>query len=503
MKNQEDVVLSLEDKREKQELGAEVSSSQAREEYPVTDLSIGVVGWESQDDPSNPRNYPASRKWFLLALISMITLVSPFASSVFASAAVFAGEEFGNTSSIEQTFSVTGYLFGYIAGPLLFSPLSEMFGRTIVLNIATTCFVLFQIGCALAPSIRALIGFRLLTGIGGSACLATGGGVVSDLFVAEERGLAMSIYQAGPLFGPVLGPICGGFIAEGAGWRWVFWVLVIAGGTLTSLAVIFNRETNPTVLIRRKTARLQKALGRSDLRSWFDVQGDKLKLPLSRRLSMPLQLLFRSPIVSMIAVYIAVVYGCLYLLFTTITDVFESTYHWSLDISGLANLGIGVGFLTGQLVFGLLSDRTIARHKRRNHGVYEPEMRLSLSIYFAICVPVSFFWYGWSVGAQTHWIVPIVGLFPFGFGIVGIFGTLQTYIIDSYPRYAASGTAAVTVTRSLLGALLPLAGSPMYAALGYGWGNSLLGFVTLALLPLPIVFGRVGKGLRQRFAVDV
>lgn len=205
----------------------------------------------------------------------------------------------------------------------------------------------------------------------------------------------------------------------------------------------------------------------------------------------------------MIAVYIAVVYGCLYLLFTTITDVFQSTYHWSLDISRLANLGIGVGFLTGQLVFGLLSDRTIARHKQRNHGVYEPEMRLSLSIYFAICVPVSFFWYGWSVQAQTHWIVPIIGLFPFGFGIVGIFGPLQTYIIDSYPRYAASRTAAVTVTRSLLGALLPLAGSPMYAALGYGWGNSLLGFVTLALLPLPIVFSRVDKGLRQRFAVDV
>ncbi|RAL15606.1 MFS transporter [Aspergillus homomorphus CBS 101889] len=495
--------VPLNDRRTDDQPDAEAALSRGTEQYPVTDLDKGLVGWESQDDPQNPRNYPAARKWFLLALVSLITLISPFASSVFASAAVFAGEEFGITSPILETFSVTGYLFGYIAGPLLFSPLSELFGRTIVLNIATTSFVLFQVGCALAPSIRALIGFRLLTGIGGSACLATGGGVVSDLFVAEERGLAMSIYSAGPLFGPVLGPICGGFIAEGAGWRWVFWILVIAGGTLTSLVVIFNRETNPTVLIRRKTARLQKSLDRPDLRSCYDVQNNKQQLSLSRRLSMPLQLLFRSPIVSMIAIYIAIVYGCLYLLFTTMTDVFQNTYHWSIDISGLSNIGIGVGFIIGQLVFGMLSDRTIVRHKQRNNGEYEPEMRLSLSPYFAICLPVSFFWYGWSVEAKTHWIVPIIGLFPFGFGIVGIFGTLQTYVIDSYPRYAASGTAAITVTRSLFGALLPLAGSPMYAALGYGWGNSLLGFITLALIPLPLVFGRVGKVLRRRFSADI
>ena len=106
-------------------------------------------------------------------------------------------------------------------GPLLLSPLSEMYGRRIILNLSTSFFVLFQIGCALAPNLSALIVFRLLTGIGGSACLTIGGGVVSDLFEPEERGMAMSIFSAGPLFGPVLGPICGGFIAQRAGWRWV------------------------------------------------------------------------------------------------------------------------------------------------------------------------------------------------------------------------------------------------------------------------------------------
>lgn len=96
-----------------------------------------------------------------------------------------------------------------------------MYGRRIILNMATLHFVVWQIGCALAPNITSLIIFRLLAGMGGSACLTIGGGVIADMFVKEQRGTAMAIFTFGPLFGPVLGPICGGFIAQNAGWRWV------------------------------------------------------------------------------------------------------------------------------------------------------------------------------------------------------------------------------------------------------------------------------------------
>ncbi|KAJ5556053.1 Major facilitator superfamily domain general substrate transporter [Penicillium frequentans] len=487
-----------------EEKAENVPSVAKREQHPITDLDQGIVGWEDQQDPMNPKNYPVTRKWFLLALVSMITLISPFASSVFAPAVADADRTFHNTSSILSSLAVTSYLFGYSFGPLFLSPLSEMYGRRKILNLSTSFFVLFQIGCALAPNLSALIVFRLLTGIGGSACLTIGGGVVSDLFEPEQRGMAMSIFSAGPLFGPVLGPICGGFISERAGWRWVFWVLVIAGGSLTLFGMIFNRETNPVIIIRHKTALLRKDLGRSDLRSYYEKMRDtgdrKSKgIEFLRGLTTPFQLLFLSPIVSIIALYIATVYGCLYLLLTTITTAFKDTYNWSIQISGLAYLGLGVGCLAGQLVFGLLSDRAIVRLKAHNKGVFEPEMRLPLCISFACAVPVTFFWYGWSIQTKTHWIVPIVGLFPFAFGLVGLFATLQTYIIDSYPRYAASGIAAITISRSLFGALLPLAGPSMYQTLGYGWGNSLLGLITLALLGMPIIFNRFGGSLRENY----
>jgi hypothetical protein len=76
---------------------------------------------------------------------------------------------------------------------------------------------------------------------------------------------------------------------------------------------------------------------------------------------------------------------------------------------------------------------------------------------------------------------------------------VQNYLLDAYPRYAASVTAALTVLRSLLGALLPLGGLQMYDALDLGWGNSLLAFIALALVPIPVVFYVYGERLRKRF----
>lgn len=104
-----------------------------------------------------------------------------------------------------------------------------------------------------------------------------------------------------------------------------------------------------------------------------------------------------------------------------------------------------------------------------------------------------------------HWIVPILGTAIFGIGMLGSFMPIATYLIDAWPLYAASSTAASTVLRSLFGAILPLAGQKMYAKLGLGWGNSLLGFVAVAMVPVPFVFIKYGERIRtsSRFALDL
>jgi MFS family permease len=111
--------------------------------------------------------------------------------------------------------------------------------------------------------------------------------------------------------------------------------------------------------------------------------------------------------------------------------------------------------------------------------------------------------YGWTTHYHVHWIVPIIALIPFGIGVMGIFAPLQTYMIDCFPRYAASAIAGMTALRCLFGALLPLAGPDMYESLGLGWGNSLLGFVAIAFIPIPALLFRYGKTVRERWPVSV
>ncbi|KAJ5872372.1 uncharacterized protein N7529_004725 [Penicillium soppii] len=473
--------------------------------YPETDLDRGIVGWDGQDDPKNPQNFSSGKKWSLLALISAMTLISPLASSMFSPAVIFMAADFKVTNETILSFSVSIYLLGYTFGPLLLAPLSEIYGRRIVLSAANWFFVVWQIGCALSQNIETLIVCRLFAGIGGSGCITLGAGVIADLFPREQRGVATSIWAMGPLIGPVVGPIAGGFLGEEVGWRWIFWLLLIAGGALSFGVELLNKETYAAVLIKWKTEKLAKETGRSDLRSAYaaDKEHASAKEVLLQGLKRPVLLFCKSPIVFLLSVYMALIYGLLYLFFTTISDVFTSQYGFSVGLSGLAYLGIGFGFMAGLAIIAMTNDRVVMRLTKQNGGIFEPEMRLPTMIFFSCILPISFFWYGWTADKHVFWIVPIIGMFPFGVGMMGVYMPIQTYIIDCYPAYAASANATLTATRSLVGALLPLAGPTMFDTLGLGWGNSLLGFVALAFVPIPIVFTKYGKSIREKWPIDL
>jgi multidrug resistance protein len=387
------------------------------------------------------------------------------------------------------------------------SPLSEIYGRQPVLNAANVFFTLWQIGCALAPNIGSLIGFRFLAGVGGSACLTIGGGIISDLFPVQQRGLANALFSIGPLFGPVVGPAIGGFISQRVGWRWVYWVLLCACGVVSTGNLILNSETNPVVLIRRKTEKLRKGMDRADLQSAYNIgknlQANRKRMILAQGISRPLRMLFGSLMLLLLALYLAFVFGLLYLLFTTLTTLYITVYRWPIEFCGLAYLGMGVGFLCGMVVVARTSDATVIRLTKANNGVFEPEFRLASCLMFALFIPISFFWYGWTADKHVHWIVPIIGLMPFGFGMMGIFLPIQTYFIDVGGKYAASAVAGLTAFRCLFGAFLPLAGPSMYAALGLGWGNSLLGFIALGLIPAPALIFKYGGAIRRRYPITL
>lgn len=210
----------------------------------------------------------------------------------------------------------------------------------------------------------------------------------------------------------------------------------------------------------------------------------------------PAKLLFLSPLVFSLSIYIAFVYGAMYLLFTTVTLVFSHTYGFNERQTGLIFLSLGAGTAIGWPITTIWSDRDVARLVRANNGTYVPEMRLHITLGFAFLMPLTFFWYGWSAYYKAHFMSTILSLIPFQTGIVGVVIPMTTYLIDSYPVEAANAMAAMTVLRSIGGMLLPLAGRSMYRALGYGWGNSLLGFICVGLTPLPWLFYMYGGKLR-------
>ncbi|TEA16153.1 MFS transporter prlG [Colletotrichum sidae] len=469
--------------------------------HPISDLENGIVGWDSQDDPTMPMNFEPGRKWLIVSFLAGITFMTPFASSILAPAIEYFNQDFGNDDLTLGTLPVSIYLLGYAVGPLFLAPLSEIYGRRPILSAANLFFCLWLIGCALAPSLSTLIIFRFFAGVGGSGCLAIGGGVISDMIPIHERGKALTIWMVGPLIGPTVAPLVGAFIAQDIGWRWSSWIAFIAATPMAVVIAIFNQETNPRVLIDRKVFRLRQELGRPELRSvYLDTSPTAPKSTsqvLLRGLIRPIKMLFMSPIIFSVSLYCAFAYGVLYLLFSTIPLVFHDQYDFSVRITGLVYIPLGIGYILGMACFSLLSDKTVVRMTEANNGMFEPEMRLPDCIWFAMLLPVTFFWYGWTAEFKVHWAAPVVGLLPFGIAILGIWQPIQAYIIDAYPSFAASALAAFTVFRSVVAAFLPMAGPPMYDALGLGWGNSLLGFIAIALIPVPALIYRYGGQLRK------
>lgn len=453
-----------------------------------------------------PLNFSQSRKWIIVGMLSCITFMTPFASSNLAPAIQALAEEYNTTNLTYAAIPVSIFLLGYAVGPLLLSPLSEIYGRNIILTSASAFFCVWLIGCALAQSLDTLIFFRFMCGVGGSACQTIGGGVIADVFPVQERGRALSIWMMGPIIGPTIGPVVGGFTTQNVGWRWVNWIAFIPSTITVIGMVILNRETNHQVLIKRKTAKLRKELGRPELRSCY-INADAPPVTkgqiLLNGLVRPIKMLFTSAIIFCVSLYIAFAYGCLYILFNTVPIVFQGIYGWSIGNATLVFLTLLFGYLFSLFIFSFISDRTVIRLTAANGGVYEPEMRLNDCIWFAIQLPVAFFWYGWTANADIHWIVPILGLVPFGVGCVGVWMPTQAYIVDAYPHYAASGLAAFAVLRSTVAAFLPLAGPHMFDALGVGWASSVLGFIAVALIPIPTLIRRYGKWMRERFPLTL
>ncbi|ODN90730.1 hypothetical protein L198_06046 [Cryptococcus wingfieldii CBS 7118] len=105
---------------------------------------------------------------------------------------------------------------------------------------------------------------------------------------------------------------------------------------------------------------------------------------------------------------------------------------------------------------------------------------------------------GWTSYPSIHWMIPVLAGAFIGIGTLGMFVSLFNYIIDVYLWSAASALVAVTIVRSHFGAAFSLFATQMYEKLGTQWASTLLGFLNLLMVPIPVVLMRYGHLLRAQ-----
>ncbi|POS76602.1 hypothetical protein DHEL01_v205009 [Diaporthe helianthi] len=461
-----------------------------------------IVDWDGPQDPNNPRNWIKGKKWAHIIMVSLFALVTNMAPTMCVPGTPLIIHDFHIASTTVGVLAITIYVLGLAVGPMILSPLSEVYGRLPVYHASNFLFLMFLIGCGLSQTVAQFMVFRFFAGCMGGVPMPLGGATIADLLDVDGRPVAMAVFSLGPLTGPVVGPLIGGFTIVALGWRWSFWLLIIISSAIFLPSAVFMRETHPKILLDRKTARLRASTGNMELRSKMVTRRLTARHVLISTLIKPCELLIKSPILLVISIYVALIFGTMYLLFTTFTSVFEGQYGFSTAMSGLVYLGTGVALIFSLVSFHLFGGR-ILQWCMKKDGVTstKPEYHLVMMILFSPFVGLGLFMYGWTTFYKVHWIVPIIGTVLIGFGAFFVIMPAQLYLVDLFgSELAASALGANNLLRFIFSPFLPLAGPAMYATLGYGWGNTLLGFLALAFVPFPIVFYKYGDRMHGKLA---
>ncbi|KIY70320.1 MFS general substrate transporter [Cylindrobasidium torrendii FP15055 ss-10] len=459
----------------------------------IDDSDPFKVGLEANEDP---HNITCWQKWSIVLIISASSFCVTCLSSIASFAETAVGERFhvGHTVTV---LSISLFVEGLGWGPLLVGPLSEVYGRNPIYITSYFLLFAFTFPVAFAPHISVYLIFRFLQGFCGSAFLSVAGGTVSDLFDDKTVSNPMAVYTISPFIGPVFGPLISGFVNQNLWWRWTYWIMIIWIFCQFLVILIFVPETFAPVIIKRKAAKLRKETG--DSRYWapLDHHDKSLVWEIVVSCYKPFELMIYDRMALLLNIWTALILGILYLTFQAFPVIFMEKHGFNMQMTGLTYLGIGLG-LTLALASQPWWNRFFRRKVVENGGHPEPEIRLYMGELGGILVPLGLYWIAFTTWKSIHWIVPILGSVPFGAGIFLVFNSVFTYLVTAYRPIAASAMASNSALRSAFAAAFPLFAGPMYHGMGTIGATALLAGVMTVSAPLPFIFRRIGKRLRQK-----
>jgi DHA1 family multidrug resistance protein-like MFS transporter len=459
-----------------------------------------LVTWYGPDDPSNPQNWSLAKKVWAGFVIMYYTFAIYAGSSIVAFAFEDVAKDFG-VSTIVAALLLTLFVAGYAVGPLFLAPLSEIasIGRNPPYIVSMFIFCVLQVPSALTPSFAGLCVLRFLAGFMGSPPLATGGASLTDIFSPQKAGYALGAYGVAVGVAPAIAPMLSGFAIERWGWEWAFWEMLMIGGLGFLLLFFGMPETNADTILYKRAARLRALTRNDNLRCESEILDAEKTFGgvMYEALARPLEMTVKEPIVLAIDLYVGLTYAILYSYFESYPLVFHVGYGWSLGMAGLPLIALTIGGMLSYVVYCIWSIKVWEPQYVAAKGRLVPEAYLPLSLYGAWCYPICLFWFAWSAN-RTHWASPMIASGVFGLADCWSFMPYLNYLCVAYPKHAASALASNDFVRSMMGAAMPIVAYPLFHNLGIDWGNSVLGFASVAFLPIPFLLYYYGPALRAR-----
>ncbi|KAL4928630.1 MFS transporter [Aspergillus undulatus] len=460
----------------------------------------------------SPFLWPKWRKSMMTWIACAVTLLAGYSAGEITPASNELTDDW-DISPVVYNLGITLFCIGFALAPMVLAPFSEINGRRPIFVASGVLFVACIVACGGTRIFAGFLVARFFQGIGASTFSTMVGGVISDIYHANERNMPMALFAAAALFGTGLAPLISSAIVFHTSWRWIYWSHAIVSGVFVVIIYFFFKETRGSVILSRKAHALNKYYEQLEAAGHFgvlmgedaqpkrirwkvksDEQRESLVQMISISLYRPFHMLITEPVVFFFSLWVSFSWAVLYLQFGSIPLVFKTNHLFNLEQIG----AVFTSMCVGAILITIISIYQEKIANRFNLLPSTPEARLYFVCIESILMPIGLFWFGWTSFPSIHWISPTMAIGCATMGIFSVYLAVFNYLADTYHRYASSAIAAQSCCRNLLGGVFPLVTNAMFNNLGFPEASSLLGAIGAVLCLVPWVLAIYGERIRGK-----
>ncbi|AFR92141.1 drug transporter [Cryptococcus neoformans C23] len=459
------------------------------------DLIVIWVDFPPQS-PEDPFHFSSSRKVIIMILVLFFAFITTWEMSSYSVSTSSMRRDFG-VPEVDAALGLSLYGWGFAVGPLVLAPITEEYGRYLVMVVSVVSYTILHLMLSLGKNISTILVGRFLLGLTGCIGPTLTPGFIADIYPPEKRGSPMAIFTFILLTGPAIGAMSMGFVEanQHMQWRWVQWIQLIIMGVFTPLMIVGLRETRSLVVLQRQAKRLRKERALQDggrYTARAEINRMHLLPALKRSIGRPFLFLFMEPIVTSFALWTAVVWGVYFIVISGLPYVFSKLHGWNIQITGVAYLAVAVGSFFGFL--GNFAQDAVYRRRAAKDGT---EARLWASMVAGVLFAIGCFVFGASATSGSSWFGPCAGVVLVLAAAFTILQCCLVYLANCYGAFASSAVAGMSFLRILLGSSFAIFTENMFNTLTVRYSLIMMGGIAMLLAPIPFVMFFKGPWIRD------